>query len=209
MLSSIRPFLMSAVLLLVPANSLLADDPPVINPFGRASSVREDAVPGYVELSDGSVHPGQIYLTRDKRLQVYDEKLQHQREIPLTAVKQVECVIKKEWMEKQWKFKEAANDEKMYTGRTYPAREYLHKVTLEDGRTITGPASGIVYVQPPEQASAEPSNAEARRFVLHKRDKGELDAQLPSLVYVRWVKLGKEALQEGLRKAADRATRKQ
>ena len=106
-------------------------------------------------------------------------------------------------MEKQWKFKEAASDEKMYTGRAYPAREYLYKVTLEDGRTLTGPASGIVYVQP-ESTSADSTSAEAKRFVLHKRDKGELDAQLPSLVYVRWVKLGKEAFQEGLRKAAGR-----
>ena len=40
----------------------------------RAGTERSDAVPGYVELSDGSIHRGRIYLTRGKRLQVYDEK---------------------------------------------------------------------------------------------------------------------------------------
>ena len=51
-----------------------ADEPPAINPFGQtSSSEREDAVPGRLELSDGSAHTGLIYLTRDKRLQIYDE----------------------------------------------------------------------------------------------------------------------------------------
>ena len=108
-----------------------AAEPPAINPFGKAPSEREDAVPGYVELSDGSIHPGMIYLTRDKRLQIYDEQLQRQREVPLQAVKQIECSVKREWMEREWRFKETTSDEKVYTGRSYPAREYLHTITLK------------------------------------------------------------------------------
>ena len=88
-----------------------------------------------------------IYLTRDKRLKIYDEQLQRQREVPLQAVKEIECKVKKEWMEKEWKFKETTSDEKIYTGRSYPAREYLHTITLRDGRTITGPLAAIVYVR--------------------------------------------------------------
>ena len=37
-----------------------ADEPPVINPFGPAPTQREDAVPGYVELSDGKICAGQV-----------------------------------------------------------------------------------------------------------------------------------------------------
>ena len=88
-----------------------------------------------------------IYLTRDKRLKIYDDRLQRQREVPLQAVKQIECKVKKEWMEKEWKFKETTSDEKILTGRSYPAREYLHTITLGDGRTITGPMAAIVYVR--------------------------------------------------------------
>ena len=193
---------------LAAAIGLRAEQSPAINPFGQASPAREDATAGYVELSDGSVHPGQIYLTRDKRLQIYDEDLQERREIPLTAVKSVECIVKKEWIEKEWKFKEAANDAKVYTGRTYPAREYLHKITLQGGQAITGPLWAIVYVEPPKSFSAEPGKArdrpEAERFILHQRDKGRLDTGLPSLVYVQSIKLGKDAFEEGLRKAAKR-----
>jgi hypothetical protein len=87
-----------------------AGEPPVINPFGPPPADREDAVPGYLELSDGSVHCGLIYLTRDKRLQISDEQLQRQRELPLQAVKQIDCQVKKEWLEKEWKFKETTSD---------------------------------------------------------------------------------------------------
>jgi hypothetical protein len=187
----------AVVLLAAGLSPLRADEPPAINPFGQAPSQREDAVPGRIELSDGSVHSGLIYLTRDKRLQIYDDKLERQREVPLQAIKQIDCTIKKEWREREWKFKETTNDEKMYTGRYYPARDYLHTITLKDGRTITGPLSAIVYLQPQRQSLAQPeeqpSEQEPERFLLNKRNKGEVGQDLKYLVYVKRIKLGKAA----------------
>ncbi len=187
------------------------EEPPVINPFGPRPSDREEAVPGYVETSDGKVYPGLIYMTRDKRLKLYDEQLQRQREIPLRVVKQIDCQVKKEWMEKEWRFKELALDEKMYTGREYPAREYLHTITLQDGRQITGPLAEIIYVKPylpkPEPGSKTyQPDVEPMRFILYKRHKGDFGQSLKSLVYVKCIKLGEEALEEGRRKAAGRPT---
>jgi len=182
-----------AIIVVLPAG---AGEPPVISPFGKTPSQREDAMPGYVELSDGTIRTGQIYLTRDKRLQVYDEKMKRQREVPLRVVKQIECKVAKEWMEKEWKFKEAASSEKMFTGREYPAREYVHTITLHDGRTITGPLSGVVYIQ----AETDRQRPQPERFILHKRDKGQLDQKFDSLKYVKQIKLGTDALAEGRRK---------
>ncbi len=188
-------------------------DPPVINPFGRAPTEREDALPGYVEMSDGSIHIGQIYLTRDKRLKILDAKLQREREVPLRVVKQIECKVRNEWMEKQWKFKTAASAEKMFTGRTYPAREYVHTITLGDGRKIAGPLSGIVYVQPPTYTPTESGvyrrPLKPERYILNKRDKGKIGQKLESLVYVKLIKLGEEALSEGREKAAKRRAKEQ
>ena len=190
-----------------------AAEPPAINPFGNSSSEREDAVPGCVELSDGSMHPGLIYLTRDAQLKIYDEKLERQREVPLTAVKQVECTIKKEWMEKEWKFKETTSDEKIYTGREYPSREYLHTITLKDERTITGSLSAIIYVKPKpdktKQAEETSEEPEPERFLLNKRNKGEPGETLKSLVYVKQIKLGADALEDGLKKAEKRSAKPQ
>ncbi len=180
------------------------DEPPALNPFGPVKQDRDDALPGYVELSDGSVYVGSVYMTRDKRLKIWDAHLQRQREIPLRAVHQIECKVEKEWLEREWRFKELALDEKMYTGRKYPARLYVHTITLaNDGRTITGPLAEIIYVRPYAETSAglDASPIEPKRFLLHKRDKGEPGTDLKSLVYVKRVKLGKEAYEEGKAKA--------
>jgi hypothetical protein len=179
-----------------------ADEPPAINPFGQtSSSEREDAVPGRLELSNGSARTGLIYLTRDKRLQIYDEALQRQREVPLQAIKQIDCSVKKEWLEREWKFKETTSDEKMYTGRHYPSREYIHTITLKNGRTITGGLSAIVYLQPQTHEAASSGDQQAEqepeRFLLNKRNKGEVGQDLKALVYVKRIKLGKAAMEEG------------
>jgi len=179
-------------------------EPPAINPFGPVRHEREDAIPGYVEMSDGKVYPGAIYLTRDKRLKVYDETLKRQREVPLRVVKQIQCKVLKEWMEKEWRFKETTKAEKYYTGRQYPSREYAHTITLQDDRTISGPLAEIVFVKPyaDPTATGHRPQEETKRLFLQKRNKGDLGTNLKSLFYVRLVKLGEEALEEGRRKAA-------
>lgn len=111
------------------AADLRADDPPALNPFGKNPAARDDAIPGSCTLSDGRVLRGKVYLTRDHRLKIYDEQLERQREVPLAAVRKIECVVEKEWLEKEWRFKENANDEKFFTGRTYPC-ECHHTITL-------------------------------------------------------------------------------
>lgn len=175
------------------------DEPPAVNPFAPKLNDREDAVPGCVELSDGSIHVGLIYLTRDKRLQIYDATLQRQREIPLSAVAQIDCAIKREWMEKEWRFKETTSNEKIYTGRSYPAREYIHTITLHSGKTITGSLSALLYLRPVADSPGKfQGPAQATRFILHKRDKGQVGQGFGSLVYVKRIKLGQQALEEGL-----------
>lgn len=199
----------ASIVFLAAGRPLGGADPPAINPFGPKTPVREDGIPGYLETSDGAIHPGRIYLTRDKRLEIVDEELQRQREIPLQSVRQIDCAILKEWMEKEWKFKEAASSEKVYTGRDYPAREYVHTITLQDGRTITGPLSALVYLEPdrsvdgpsPGESAAARPPSEPEQHLLNKRAKGEVGDDLKSMIYVKRIKLGDEALAEGRRKA--------
>jgi len=188
------------------AQEAAAAEPPVISPFGRAAAVRRDALPGYVEMSHGEIIPGHVYLTRDARLKLHDEKVQRQREVPLRAVRQIQCAVKKEWMERQWRFKELTRAEKVYTGRSYPARQYVHTITLHDGRTLSGGLSAVVYVRPCSHAPSESGKyntpPQPRRCILHKRDKGKIGEKLESLHYVKLIKLGEAALAEGRKKAA-------
>lgn len=183
------------------------DSPPAaLNPFGQVKRDRDDAVPGYVEMSDGRILAGDLYMTRDKRLKFYDPKLERQREIPLQKIKQIECKVVQEWMEKEWRFKELALDKKYYTGKSYPSRKYAHTITLLDDRTLEGELAEILYVQPyvndPSKPLAYRPDVKPERVMLHKRDKGEIDTDLKSLVYVKLVRLGTEAYEEGKKKAA-------
>lgn len=199
-----------------------AEDPPAINPFGSVKRDRDDAIPGYIEMSDGRVWVGTIYMTRDKRLKLEDVQRQvgtndaapssdgasdensekRQREIPLCAVRQIEAQVEKEWMEKEWRFKEMAADEKYYTGRSYPARKYVYAVTLKDGRKLTGPLAEIIYIKPflPTTGALPRDDSEPLRLMLHKRDKGEPGTTLKALTYVKRIKLGDDAVVEGKKK---------
>jgi hypothetical protein len=166
------------------------EERPAINPFGNRPTQRDDAIPGCVELSDGSILVGQVYLTRDARLQVYDETVKRQREIPLRVVQRIDGSVKKEWLEKEWRFKENANNVKVYTGRTYPARECVYTITLKDGRKIVGPLSALFYVQGEQ-------DRQGKKYILHKRQKGPIESDLESLVYVSSLQLGEEAFATG------------
>jgi hypothetical protein len=183
----------------------LAQEPPALNPFGPIKVERDDSVPGYIELSDGKVLVGDVYMTRDKRLKIFDPSTRRQREIPLRVVKQIECKVLKEWMEKEWRFKELALDEKYYTGREYPSRECEYTITLQDDRTITGPLAELFYVQPfayeADEARSYRPEVQAEKYLVHKRHKGEAGTTLKALTYVKLIKLGEEALEEGKKKA--------
>lgn len=195
------------------------EEPAALNPFGAVRQDRDDAVPGYLELSDGRIFVGNIYMTRDKRLKMEDssrrigggdrapddQSEKRQREIPLRVVREIEAKTEKEWIEKEWRFKELALDEKYYTGRTYPARMYVHTVTLKDGRKITAPVAEIFYVKPFRELSSGPRSEEDNepiRFMIHKRDKGEPGTTLKALTYVKRIKLGEDAVEEGKKRAA-------
>ncbi len=194
-----------AGLLFSTGSAVQAQGPPALNPFAPVRTERDDAIPGYMELSDGKILTGSIYMTRDKRLKIYDPGTKRQREIPLRVIKQIECKVLKEWMEKEWRFKELALDEKYYTGREYPSRECEYTITLRDDRKITGPLAELFYIQPYSQAPSDPRTyrpeVKPEKYLVHKRQKGEPGTTLKALVYVKLVKLGKEALEEGKKKA--------
>ncbi len=168
--------------IMMAGRSTFAQEPPALNPFGPRAAQRDDAVPGTLTLSTGVTHRGQIYLTRDARLQIQDETQGRVREVPLAAVSRIECRVVEEWLEREWRFLENANDQKVYTGRSYPARVYQHTIRLRDGRAITGPLSAIVYVQ-------EAPDTAPLKFLIHKRDKGPVGSDLKSLQFVQTIEL--------------------
>jgi len=180
-----------SLILLGPA-ATVAQEPP--NPFGSTATKRSDAIDGVVELSNGKRVRGKIYMTRGHSLRIFDGEKERFRDVPLNVIKQVDCIVEKEWEEKEWRFKENANDEKIFTGRTYPTRIYVHVIKLKRGDAIRGPLDALIYVQPERKADQKPAGrVKPVRFILHKRDKGEFGERLKDLIYVKRIVIGQDA----------------
>jgi len=162
------------------------------SPFAPTNEAgyRNDAVPGYIELSDGTKRPGRIYTTRAKRLKIYNLKRKIYEFVAVAACKRIEGVVEWERLDREWRFKEAGNPEKVYTGRAYPLRMHSWRLTLRNDHEILGHILGQpLYVV---------HDGKTERFILHKRDKGPKGTQLEDLVYIRRVVLGPEAYNEAL-----------
>lgn len=205
------------ILLAVFAPCTGAEEPRALNPFGNSTkpeNEREGVQPGYIETSDGEVFPGFIYLTRDIRLSMYDAEHQRKRAIPIERVASLEAVVKKEWMEKEWRFKELASNEKLYTGREYPVRMVDYKCTFTDGKTLTAPLACLFFYQPLEPgddaSTGYKPDVDPMRFNLYDRQ-GKADThngmKLKDVIYVKLIRFGEEALAEGVQKAEKNKTK--
>jgi hypothetical protein len=156
------------------------------SPFERGDVLaRRDAVPGFIELSSGRKVPGKICTTRGRRLKVFNLDRQAYEFVPVPALERIEAVVEWERIEREWRFKEAGNPEKVYSGREYPARKIAWRLTLRNGHVITGHILGQpLYVA---------REGEPERWILHDRQKGDVGTTLEALLYIRRVEFGLKA----------------
>ena len=165
---------------------------PATNPFGRSGRFRRpDAVPGVAILSDGTVHPGGLYTTRDRNWEVWVESEKRWRHIPPILVLSIRAAVIEEGMDKEWRWKEMGSDEKVFTGRTRPTRRLEWTFHLIDGSYLTGSVKG----QPLWVESAQKRHGP---FVLHERSAGNYGQSLKDLVYVKQVVISRRAMQQVL-----------
>ena len=140
----------------------------------------KNARTGTITLSDGTKLIGAIITTAGKPMRVYEENEKQYTDIPFDQVVSIKASVLWERDEKEWQFKLSGSDEKIYSGRTYPARETQYTITTVDGNKVTGSIAAPIYLK---------QNDERKTFILHKRDKGEVGQTLKQLVYVAEVKL--------------------
>jgi hypothetical protein len=172
---------------------------PAANPFGEPgeAAARKDAVPGYIELSTGVKIPGKIYTTRAKRLKIYNVARELNEYVPVPAIARIDVTVEWERMDKEWRFKEPGNPEKVYTGREYPVRSLAWTLTLRNDHRIAGHILG--------QPLVVERDGRAVRFILHQRDKGEMGQTLADVKYIRSVVFGPEAYQQAVEEAKAKA----
>jgi len=166
-------------------------DKPASNPFASAGGFnRQDAVPGYLELSSGLKVPGHIFTTRAARLKVYNLDREIYEYVPVPALKSIDAEVEWERMDPEWRFKEAGSPEKVYSGRENPVRKVCYTLTLLNDHKIRGHILGQpLYVA---------HNDKADRFLLHDRDKGAMGQTLKDIPYIKHVELGPEAYNQAV-----------
>jgi hypothetical protein len=137
--------------------------------------------PGVIELSDGRSIHGRISTTSEKPLRVWVEAKNEYQDVPFALIQSIEATVLWEREEPEWRFKASGSDVKVYSGKTYPARETTYKIQLTNGQTVEGSVVAPLTVT---------TDTEADEFILHKRDKGSAGQTLNQLVYVKAVRLG-------------------
>jgi hypothetical protein len=159
-----------------------------------------------VTLSDGSIIKGKVQTRNDAKFRVVTQageytanlgrteavaaKYGKQFDLSLDLFKRVEFMVRpdrptvetqlpSERMERQWKWKERNNTEKVYIGDPFPIRNLEIRCILNSGEEILGTLQTIpLYVQP-EDAFA------AKKFFLKSKQKGKPGQSLPELLYIR------------------------
>lgn len=165
------------------------------NPFGDTKTARADALPGKLVLSDGKELRGKLYLTRDKKLEVFETGRQEWNKLDLKELSRLDISVEKEETVKEWRWKEAGSDVKVDTGRTKVDRTYKCTAAKLDGKKIEGHLRGtVIYVK-------EAEDKDARRFFLLWNSPGDFDQKPEDLVYVKAVVLGEEAVKEPKKKS--------
>jgi hypothetical protein len=160
------------------------------NPFGDTKAQRPDAVPGKLTLSDGKEHRGKLFLTRDKKLELFDVGRQEWQKLDLKDLKSLTIAIEKEETVKEWRWKEAGSDVKVETGRTKVDRTYKCTAVKADDKKIEGHLRGtVIYVK-------EAEDKDAQRFFLLWNSPGDFDQKPEDLIYVKEVVFGEEAAKE-------------
>ena len=84
------------------------------NPFKSSKRLfrRADALPGVIELSDGSQLPGGLYTTVEKPWIVWSEATKSWRRVGFLTLLSIEAVVEQERMELTWRWKGMGEPEK-------------------------------------------------------------------------------------------------
>lgn len=134
---------------------------------------------GRIVLSDGQQYAGLSWTTPDKPIRIFDRKKGSYRDIPFDRIARVEQVPDREWLEREWRWLEGGNDEKVFTDRFYRVAEYRTELLLQTGEKITGDAAAPIYVRIGDKCFV---------FELQKRAKSiepALREELKPLVYIK------------------------
>ena len=161
---------------------------PGMNPFGpRKQKAPRGAVQGVACMSDGKKYVGMLHLTPGRRLRLFDAKNDEYVDYSLKQLKELKVNVTKSWIEKEWRFKEMGNDQKVYTGKSYARKNFNVTLTFLSGRVTTLEiARGMpIYCRPKD-------GKKRKQLLLQPYKNGEQGSTLADVVHIDRLVMGEE-----------------
>ncbi|MCU0727432.1 MAG: hypothetical protein MUE73_16865 [Planctomycetes bacterium] len=155
-----------------------------------AARAEEPRAPGKVVFSDGSFLAGAIRTTEGKPLRLIEGGTARRLDLAVTEIARLTIRVTHEEEYRVWRWVEDGSREKVFTGETYPKREFETEVTLVNGETRRGSLVAVLYVY--EEGSEKP-----RKVILKDKDQGEVGQTLADRRYVEAVEFATPPAPEG------------
>ena len=181
--------------------------------FGTRGGAKKPAlenapVPATVTWSAGRKETGKLSFTSGVPLKVYDLEKKEWVDVELGDLASLTAAPRAEKMDREWRWKDYGDDEKVYTGRERPRRWLDHELLLKDGARMKVHVKGTVMyfdtvpetVKPKtgkkgadkklsKQAEIKPQPVR-RRLIIRQYSRGNWGDTLESLVYVKRIEVG-------------------
>ncbi len=142
---------------------------------GPTASAGSQARPGAVQFSNGETITGQLSLPpgADLRLHVNGNQI---RVLDFDRVREIRLAPADEQMVRKWRFPDAGQTKKEFSGRPYLVRSLQATVFLASGESITGHLyTTVLYV--------EPAEGSARKVILPAKQRGQEGEGADALVF--------------------------
>ena len=140
----------------------------------------DERAPGTIVLSDGTSLTGPIRTTRGKPIRLIETGTDRRLDLAVGEIWRIEVDVATEEQYRIWRWVEDGSREKVFTGESYPRRDYETTVTLRTGQVYRGHLVAVLFVYP--EGTEKPS-----KVVLRKEERGEVGETLTDLVYVESV----------------------
>jgi hypothetical protein len=175
---------------------LFADDPlddvrtaaqPTAAPATEPTALDSDITPpsdartGTITLSDDTPFNGPIWTTPHKPFRIWVDADKTYHDLDLASVQQIDVVVDSARDEPEWRWLKEGSDQKVYSGKTYPALILRYRFTLSDRSTVTGAVTAPIYCV---------SEGKLRTLPLYKTYNGPIGKTLNDVAYIKQITLG-------------------
>jgi hypothetical protein len=145
--------------------------------------------PAVITLNDRTVISGNIRFIGARPLTMVPDGDNRQHKFQLSDIVAIDHFPENASMQKPWVFKESGRAEKVYLDGEYPLVNLKTRISLVNGKQITGHIISVGLYFKSEQVK--------RKFFLKRQIKGSKTQKLEDVIYIRNIRMTSNQVQDG------------